>query len=65
MIEDIYSKKRLVSNWFNLLQQTICYEFEKIDNSVLKYIYCKGYEDFFSQYVLLFPLLIRLIRVEL
>ena len=31
MIKDIYSKKRLVSSWFKLLQQTICYEFEKIE----------------------------------
>ena len=30
MIKDIYSKKRLESSWVNLLQQTICYEFEKI-----------------------------------
>jgi len=36
MIEDIYSKKRLVSNWFNLLQQTICYEFEKIERDLGK-----------------------------
>ena len=31
MIEDIHLKKRLVNNWFFLLQQTICYEFEKIE----------------------------------
>jgi len=31
MIEDIYFKKKLVSSWFSLLQQTICYEFEKIE----------------------------------
>ena len=31
MIEDIYSKKKLASSWFSLLQQTICYEFEKIE----------------------------------
>ena len=31
MIKDIYSKKKLVSNWFNQLQQMICYEFEKIE----------------------------------
>ena len=32
MIKDIYLKKKLVSSWFSLLQQTICYEFEKIEN---------------------------------
>ena len=31
MIEDIYSKKKLASSWFSLLQQTICYEFEKVE----------------------------------
>ena len=31
MIEDIYLKKKLASSWFSLLQQTICYEFEKIE----------------------------------
>jgi len=31
MIHDIYSKKKLVSSWFSLLQQTICYEFQKIE----------------------------------
>ena len=31
MIKDIYLKKKLISNWFSLLQQTICYEFEKIE----------------------------------
>ena len=31
MIDDIYLKKKLVSSWFSLLQQTICYEFEKIE----------------------------------
>ena len=36
MIEDIYSKKRLASSWFNLLQQTICYEFEKIEHDLGK-----------------------------
>ena len=36
MIKDIYSKKRLASNWFNLLQQTICYEFEKIEHDLGK-----------------------------
>ena len=38
MIKDIYSKKRLVSSWFNLLQQTICYEFEKIEYELSKKI---------------------------
>ena len=28
---DIYLKKKLTSGWFSLLQQTICYEFEKIE----------------------------------
>ena len=28
---DIYFKKKLSSSWFNLLQQTICYEFQKIE----------------------------------
>ena len=32
MIKDIYLKKKLTSSWFSLLQQTICYEFEKIEN---------------------------------
>ena len=36
MIKDIYSKKRLASSWFNLLQQTICYEFEKIEHDLGK-----------------------------
>tara|TARA_B100000686_G_C16598813_1_gene867524 strand:- start:56 stop:913 length:858 start_codon:yes stop_codon:yes gene_type:complete len=31
MINDLYSKKKLVSSWFNTLQQIICYEFEKIE----------------------------------
>ena len=31
MIKDIYTKKKLVSGWFKLLQQTICYELEKIE----------------------------------
>jgi len=31
MIKDIYFKKKLASSWFSLLQQTICYEFEKIE----------------------------------
>jgi len=31
MIKDIYLKKKLISSWFSLLQQTICYEFEKIE----------------------------------
>jgi len=34
MIKDTYSKKRLVSSWFSLLQQTICYEFEKIEHDL-------------------------------
>ena len=31
MIEDVYFKKKLASSWFSLLQETICYEFEKIE----------------------------------
>jgi coproporphyrinogen III oxidase len=31
MIKDIYLKKKLTSSWFSLLQQIICYEFEKIE----------------------------------
>ena len=31
MVKDIYSKKELTSTWFNQLQETICYEFEKIE----------------------------------
>ena len=31
MIKDIYLKKKLTSSWFSLLQQTFCYEFEKIE----------------------------------
>jgi len=29
--QDIYLKKKLTSSWFSLLQQVICYEFEKIE----------------------------------
>ncbi len=32
MIIDLYLKKNLASSWFTLLQETICYEFEKIEN---------------------------------
>ena len=31
MIKNTYLKKNLTSSWFSLLQQTICYEFEKIE----------------------------------
>ena len=31
MIQNIYFKKKLARSWFYLLQQTICYEFEKIE----------------------------------
>jgi len=31
MIKDIYLKKKLASNWFSLLQQMICYEFQKLE----------------------------------
>jgi len=37
MIEDIYFKKKLASSWFSLLQQTICYEFEKIEYEFEQY----------------------------
>ena len=36
MIKDIYLKKKLASSWFHLLQQTICYEFEKIEADYAK-----------------------------
>jgi len=32
MIENIYLRKKLTSRWFRLLQQIICYEFEKIES---------------------------------
>ena len=32
MVKDIYSKKELASSWFNQLQETVCYEFEKIEH---------------------------------
>jgi len=38
MIKDIYSKKKLASRWFYLLQQIFCYEFEKIERDVGKKI---------------------------
>ena len=31
MTKNIYLKKKLTSNWFSLLQQIICHEFEKIE----------------------------------
>ena len=31
MIKDLYFKKKLAGTWFNQLQQTICYEFQKIE----------------------------------
>jgi len=31
MTKNIYTKQKLTSSWFYLLQQTICYEFEKIE----------------------------------
>ncbi|MDC1475898.1 oxygen-dependent coproporphyrinogen oxidase [Pelagibacteraceae bacterium] len=31
MIKEIYLKKKLTSSWFSTLQQTICYEFKKIE----------------------------------
>ena len=36
MIKDIYLKKKLTSNWFKLLQQNVCYEFEKIEYNLGK-----------------------------
>jgi coproporphyrinogen III oxidase len=36
MIDDIYLRKKIVSNWFYLLQQTICFELEKIENDFAK-----------------------------
>ena len=38
MIKDIYLKKKLASSWFSLLQQTICYELEKIETNYGKKI---------------------------
>ena len=38
MTKNLYSKKRLASNWFYLLQQNICYEFEKIEYDLGKKI---------------------------
>ena len=38
MVEGNYTKKKLASSWFNLLQQTICYEFEKIESDLGKKI---------------------------
>ena len=31
MIKDTYLKKKITCGWFSLLQQSICYEFEKIE----------------------------------
>jgi len=36
MNKDIYLKKKLTSNWFKLLQQNVCYEFEKIEYNLGK-----------------------------
>jgi len=36
MIKDIYSKKKLTSSWFSLLQEIICFEFEKIESDFSK-----------------------------
>ena len=36
MIKDIYLKKKLTINWFKLLQQNVCYEFEKIEYNLGK-----------------------------
>ena len=38
MVEDNYTKKKLASSWFVLLQQIICYEFEKIESDLGKKI---------------------------
>ena len=38
MTKNLYSKKRLASNWFYLLQQNICYEFENIEYDLGKKI---------------------------
>ncbi len=38
MIKNIYYKKKLTSSWFSLLQQTILYEFEKIESDYGKKI---------------------------
>ena len=36
MTKDIFLKKKLTSSWFSLLQQIICYEFEKIEKEFAK-----------------------------
>ena len=38
MKNDIYLKKKLTSSWFYLLQQTICYELQKIEINFSKKI---------------------------
>ena len=38
MIKDINLKKRITASWFKLLQQIICYEFEKIEIDYAKLI---------------------------
>ena len=38
MEKDIYLKKKLTASWFSLLQEIICYEFEKIEIDVGKKI---------------------------
>ena len=38
MIENIFFKKKLAYSWFTLLQQIICYEFEKLESDFGKKI---------------------------
>ena len=38
MITDIYLKKKITRNWFQLLQEIICHEFEKIEFDFAKKI---------------------------
>ena len=42
MIKNIYIKKKLASNWFQLVQKVICYEFEKIETEYGKRVGKKG-----------------------
>ena len=35
MKKDIYLKKKLTASWFSLLQEIICYEFEKIEYPII------------------------------
>ena len=47
MIKNIYLKKKITSNWFYLLQDLICYEFQKIENEFG--IRCRKKPSFFKK----------------